>query len=59
MAVGSFGPNQRPSRIEFGTLPMKAMPTPTESPMLSWNCQRWLERLANRNEPPSSSSPSV
>ena len=58
IAVGNRGPNQRPSRIEFGTLPISAMPIPTHKPVESWNCHSACAREATRNEPPSSSSPS-
>ena len=51
-----FGP--RPSKIEFGTLPIKAMPKPTAMPTLSCICQSWLALAANRNAPPNSSRPS-
>ena len=49
------GPNQRPSRIEFGTLPIKAMPMPTQSPRLSWNCQSCRAEPAIRKAAPSRS----
>ncbi len=58
IAVGSRGPNQRPSRIEFGTLPIRAMPSPTQSPTLSWNCQSSCACAAIRKAAPSRNSPS-
>ena len=57
IAVGSRGPNQRPSRIEFGTLPISAMPMPTHRPMLELELPQRLrvrgdqERAAEQQQP--------
>jgi hypothetical protein len=58
MAVGRRGPNQRPSRIELGTLPTKATPMPTHSPMLNCNCHSVCAHEAARKAPPIRNRPS-